>query len=168
MSLSKNRCARRKCLRFCCPYRELISFRVIWELIKGEMIYVKDLETIETVSVSSFIVIKLNFISSFSYDRYENQRSFPEIDCLHFCKTYSITLPSFTDITVACSIVFTKYSGTSTLSLGASPPPSLTPLSTGGMLIWNISLTIQLQHSELKMRGQTIHHSRHLRTCVHA
>jgi hypothetical protein len=27
--------------------------RIIWELIKGEMIYVKDLETIETVNGSS-------------------------------------------------------------------------------------------------------------------
>jgi len=140
---------------------EKLDYRIIWELIKGEMIYVKDLETIETVNSSSYS-FKVDLISfdSSSSDHCAMQISFRGGAFLHSCMTSSTTLLEFMNTTVACWTAYTRSNERNTQLSARSFHLYSTPRLTGSTSTWNISPTIPSPHSESTMRWRTINRSR--------
>lgn len=135
--------------------------RIIWELIKGEMIYVKDLETIETVnSPFYFYKIDLIFFDSSSSDHCVTQISSRGSVFLHSCMTSFTTLPRFMYTTAACWTAYTRSNARNTRLSARSSHLYSTPRSTGSKRTWNISPITPSPHSESTMRWQIINHSR--------
>ena len=125
------------------------------------MIYVKDLETIETVNSSPYIFkIKLISFTSSLLDHYATRISFRGSAFLHSCMTSSTTLPKFMHTTVACWTVYTRSNERSTRLFARSFHLYSTLRSTGSKRTWNISPIIPSPHSESTMRWPTTSHSR--------
>ena len=138
-----------------------LADRIIWELIKGEMIYVKDLETIETVNGSSrlFRVDLISFDSS-SSGHCVTQISFRGSVFLPSCMTSSTTLPKFMHTTAACWTAYTRSNGKSTRLSARSFHLYSTPRSIGSKRTWNIFPIIPSPHFESTMRWRIINRSR--------
>ena len=135
--------------------------RIIWELIKGEMIYVKDLETIETVNGPfHFCTIVLTSFDSSSSGHCVTQISFRGSVFLHSCMTSSTTLLRFMYTTAVCWIAYTRSNERNTRLSARSFHLYSTPRSTGSKRTWNISPIIPSPHSESTMRWQIINHSK--------
>jgi hypothetical protein len=125
------------------------------------MIYVKDLETIETVN-SPVYFNKVDLISfdSSSSGHCATQISFRGSVFLHSCMTSSTTLLRFMYTTAACWTAYTRSNERNTRLSARSFHLYSTPRSTGSKRTWNIFPIIPSPHSESTMRWQIINHSR--------
>jgi len=125
------------------------------------MIYVKDLETIETVNGPSYLFkVVLISIDSSSSGHCVTQISFHGSVFLHSCMTSSTTLPKFMPTTAACWTAYTRSNERSTRLSARSFHLYSTPHSTGSKRTWNIFPIIPSPHSESTMRWRIINPSK--------
>lgn len=142
----------------------MIWIRIIFELIKGEMAYVKDLENIMNVwfnpTLSSFYdnLYLVRFTSSHFEMRIPP--SSLETNLINSVMKFSIITMSCLHITRNLWTICMKFNESSIRIFAASPPPFSTQHLISEMPIWSTFRTTQLLLIGLMMRWRIVRLSR--------